>query len=106
MKDAYQSLKALIKKKFESDPLGKGLVDAKPEEIKQVEGLLKDKLTQAGVDKDEEIIKAAEEVMKKEDPQGFEEGKYNTNVTVQGDVFGVAGTNLGTVNIGPVTKGK
>ena len=106
VKDAYQSLKALIKKKFESDAFGQGMVDGKPEEIKQVESLLKEKIAKAGIDKDAEIIKAAEEVMKKEDPEGFQEGKYNTNITVQGDVFGVAGTNQGTVNIGGVNKGK
>ncbi|BDI14282.1 hypothetical protein ANSO36C_00840 [Nostoc cf. commune SO-36] len=41
VKDAYQGLKALIKKKFEGDVLGQAMVDAKPEEIKQAEGLLK-----------------------------------------------------------------
>ena len=106
VKDAYKGLKDLIKNKFVNDPFGQGIVDGKLEEIKQVEGLLKEKLTQAGVDKDAEIIKADEEIMKKEDPQGFQEGKYNTTVTVQGDVIGVAGTNQGTVNIGGVNKGK
>ncbi len=106
VKDAYQGLKTLIKKKFEGDVLGQAMVDAKPEDIKKAEVLLKDKIVETGVDKDEAIIKAAKEVMKKEDPQGFEEGKYNTSVTVQGDVIGVAGTNQGTVNIGGVNKGK
>ena len=106
VKDAYKGLKDLIKKKFEGDAVAQVLVDAKPEDIKKAEVLLKDKIVEAGADKDEAIIKAAEEVIKKEDPQGFEEGKYNTSVTVQGDVFGVAGTNQGTVNIGGVTKGK
>jgi hypothetical protein len=51
VKDAYQGLKTLIKKKLEGDVLGQAMVDAKPEEIKQAEGLLKDKITKAGADK-------------------------------------------------------
>ena len=34
VKDAYNGLKTLIKRKFEGDPLGQGLVDGKPEELK------------------------------------------------------------------------
>jgi disulfide oxidoreductase YuzD len=72
VKDAYQGLKTLIKKKFEGDVLGQAMVDAKPEEIKQAEGLLKDKITQAGADKDAAIIQAAQELLNqvKEQPGG------------------------------------
>ncbi|MFW9262421.1 hypothetical protein [Nostoc sp. CALU 546] len=63
VKDAYQELKKLIKKRFEGDLLGQAMVDAKPEEIKQAEGLLKDKIVKEGVDKDAEIQKIAEELM-------------------------------------------
>ena len=104
VKDAYEGLKALLKKKFEKDTLAQMAVDAKPEDIKQMEGLLKTKITEAGIDKDEEIVKKAEEIMKKEDPEGFESGKYNTTVNVQGDVIGVAGTNTGTLNFGNITR--
>ena len=106
VKDAYQGLKALIKKKFETEPKAQMVLEEHETDPETYEAPLKKKLAEAGVDQDQEIIKAAEEVMKKEDPQGFQEGKYNTTVSVQGDVFGVAGTNSGTVNIGPVTKGK
>ncbi|AFZ13497.1 hypothetical protein Cri9333_2639 [Crinalium epipsammum PCC 9333] len=110
VKDAYQTLKTLIKKKFveqgkEDDSNIVDKHEKKPDSA-AVKELLKEELSDVGVDQDEKILKAAEEIMKKEDPEGFKEGKYNTNVTVQGDVFGVAGTNAGTVNIGPVTKGK
>ncbi len=72
VKDAYQGLKTLIKKRFEGDVLGQAMVDAKPEEIKQAEGLLKDKITKAGADKDAEIIQAAQELLNqvKEQPGG------------------------------------
>ncbi|MBN3960303.1 hypothetical protein [Nostoc sp. NMS8] len=72
VKDAYQGLKALIKKKLEGDVLGQAMVDAKPEEIKQAEGLLKDKITKAGADQDAAIIQAAQELLNqvKEQPGG------------------------------------
>ena len=90
IKDAYEGLKALIKKKFEKDALAQAMVDAKPEEIKQAEGLLKAKMTEVGIDKDAEILKAAAEILKKEDPQGAKEGEYRIN-TVQRDIKGIVG---------------
>ena len=93
VKDAYEGLKALIKKKFEKDALAQAMVDAKPEDIKQAEGLLKTKMTEVGIDKDAEILKAAAEILKKEDPQWAKEGKYSINV--QGDIKGIVGDVIG-----------
>jgi hypothetical protein len=89
VKDAYDGLKALIKKKFEKDALGQAMVEAKPEDIKQSEALLRNKITEAGIDQDVEILKAAAEILKKEDPQGAKIGKYSINV--QGDIKGIVG---------------
>jgi disulfide oxidoreductase YuzD len=95
VKDAYEALKALIKKKFEKDALAQAMVDAKPEEIKQAEVLLKNKITEAGIDKDDEIKKAAEAVEQAvKESQGATGSKYNTTVGgdmkigIQGDVSG------------------
>ena len=77
VKDSYDGLKALIKKKFEGDALAQAIIEAKPEEIKQAEGLLKTKIAAVGIDKDEEILKAAEAVMKTDDPEGASTGKYD-----------------------------
>lgn len=84
VKDAYEGLKTLIKRKFEGDPLGQGLVDAKSEEIKQAEGLLKDKISNAGADKDEEIIKVAQGLLKQVNPEESAAGKFK--VDFQGEV--------------------
>ena len=89
VKDAYEGFKALIKKKFEKDALAQAMVEAKPEDIKQSEVLLRNKITEAGIDQDVEILKAAAEILKKEDPQGEKEGKYRINV--QGDIKGIVG---------------
>ncbi|MBE9059079.1 hypothetical protein [Sphaerospermopsis sp. LEGE 08334] len=90
VKDAYKGLKDLMKKKFEGDPVAQVLVDAKPEQIKDAEVLLKNSITKAGVDKDDAIIKAAEEIMKKEDPEGASTGKY--------DLRGAKGVQVGNQN--------
>jgi len=89
VKDAYEGFKALIKKKFEKDALAQAMVEAKPEDIKQSEALLRNKITEAGIDQDAEILKVAAEILKKEDPQGAKVGKYNINV--QGDIKGIVG---------------
>lgn len=93
IKDSYQGLKSLIQRKFKKeDALGKAMVEAKPEEIKQTEGLLKNKMAEAGVDKDEEIVKLAIkilETLQKEDKEGLATGKYG--IKVQGDIKGIVG---------------
>jgi disulfide oxidoreductase YuzD len=98
VKDAYQGLKALIKKKFEGDVLGQAMVDAKPEEIKQAEGLLKDKITKAGADQDQEIIKVAQDLLDKlkEQPGGQQIINQTQTNTMSGNTVG------GSVNFAPV----
>jgi hypothetical protein len=59
VKDAYNGLKHLLKKKFEGDPLAQAVVDAKPEDIDKAEELLKTKITEFSVEKDTEILRAA-----------------------------------------------
>ncbi|MFM6630664.1 MAG: hypothetical protein ACKPJT_28995, partial [Microcystis panniformis] len=72
VKDTYQGLKTLIKRKFANDALAQAMVEAKPEDIKKAEGLLKDKIVEAGVDKDNEITKLAQDLLDKlqEQPRG------------------------------------
>ena len=105
VKDAYEGLRALIKGKFADNNGAKVVLDEHEKDPETYEMPLKKKLTEAAIDQDAEILRAAEAVLKQNDPEGFKEGKYNTTVTVAGDVFGVAGTNTGTVNVGNVTKG-
>jgi hypothetical protein len=62
VKDAYNGLKHLLKKKFEGDALAQAVVDAKPEDIEKVEGLLKSKITEFGVEEDTEILQVAKEL--------------------------------------------
>lgn len=91
VKDAYQGLKALIKQKFEdqgkeedSDILDKHEKKLDSEAFK---ALLKEELVNLGIDKDAVIVKAAQELLKQENPQESAAGKYNT--VFQGEVKGV-----------------
>jgi superfamily II RNA helicase len=56
VKDAYEGFKALIKKKFEKDALAQAMVEAKPEDIKQSEVLLRNKITTEGYNDETDII--------------------------------------------------
>lgn len=97
--DAYDGLKALIKRKFE----GQGKSDAvtildkyeqKPEKTKL---LLEDELTEIGADKDEEIVKLAQQLMEQLNPQAAAEGKFNVQIS-GGTVQGLTQQNTGTIN--------
>ncbi|MEH2441117.1 hypothetical protein [Nostoc sp.] len=87
VKDAYQGLKALIKKKFESEPKAQMVLEEHETDPKTYEAPLKKKLAEAGVDRDAEIIKAAQELLKQEKPEESAAGKYNT--VFQGEVKGI-----------------
>ncbi|GBE94466.1 hypothetical protein [Nostoc cycadae] len=98
VKDAYQGLKELIKRKFDSDSTAKGILDKYEKNHKSYEGALKESLTELGADKDKEILEAAKKVNELNDPEGAATGKYNINIS--GGTQGVVGSNPGTVNMG------
>lgn len=87
VKDAYQGLKTLIKKKFESEPKAQMVLEEHETDPETYEAPLKKKLVEAGVDQDAEIIKAAQELLKQEKPEESAAGKYNT--VFQGEVKGI-----------------
>lgn len=86
VKDAYQGLKTLIKKKFESEPKAQMVLEEHEKDPETYEAPLKKKLAEAGVDQDAEIIKLAQELLKQEKPEESAAGKYNT--VFQGEVKG------------------
>jgi len=94
--DAYNGLKALIKKKFEGKPAAQMVLEEHEKDPETYEAPLKKNLIETGIDKDKAIIEKAQELMKALAPQGAAAGSYN--VSVAGDVYGVAGRNEGTVN--------
>ncbi|VEP18886.1 conserved hypothetical protein [Hyella patelloides LEGE 07179] len=84
--DAYNGLKTLIKRKFAGEPKAEMVLSEHENDPETYEAPLKKKLTEAGADKDEEIIKKAQELLKQLDPKESASGKYN--IAVQGGVKG------------------
>ncbi|OBQ15482.1 hypothetical protein [Anabaena sp. AL93] len=84
VKDAYQGLKTLIKKKFESEPKAQMVLEEHETDPEIYDAALKKKLAEAGAGQDEEIIKLAQELLKQVKPEESAGGKYN--VVFQGEV--------------------
>ena len=85
VKDAYEGLKALVKRRFSEKEKPEGeMALVKIEEKPEVwEAPLKETLVETGADKDEEIIRAAEKLVTalKSTPDGREViGKYNLKI--------------------------
>lgn len=93
--DAYVGLKALIQKKIASKPVAEAMLDEHEKDPKTYAAPLKKNLVEAEVDRDEEILKAAQELLKQLEPQAATAGKYNLNV--DGDIKGMVGDNSGTI---------
>ncbi|NJL91287.1 MAG: hypothetical protein HC916_17010 [Coleofasciculaceae cyanobacterium SM2_1_6] len=87
VKDAYQGLKGLIKKKFAGETKAEMVLEEHATDPETYEAPLKKKLAEAGIDRDEEIIQAAQELLKQENPEESAAGKYN--VVFQGEVKGM-----------------
>lgn len=90
IKDAYHGLKVLIQRKLTSKPEAEIALAKYEDKPKVWEAPLKEALTEANVDKDEEIIRAAQKLMTLVNPQQAAMGKYNVQITgnVQGFVQG------------------
>jgi hypothetical protein len=97
--DAYNALKALIKRKFEDK--GKSdsatILDKYEEKPEKTKPLLEDELTEVGADKDEEIIKLAQKLMEQLNPQEAAAGKFSVQIS-GGKVQGLTQQNTGTIN--------
>jgi hypothetical protein len=63
--DAYNALKALIKRKFGGDKKAEMVLEEHETDPETYEAPLKKKLAEAGADKDEEIIKEAQNLLNK-----------------------------------------
>lgn len=87
--DVYNGLKALIKRKFESKPKVKNaqnVLEEHEKSPKTYEAPLREKLAEAGADQDEQIIKAAQELLKQVEPEKSASGKYD--IVFQGEAKG------------------
>jgi hypothetical protein len=90
IKDAYEGLKSLIKKKFCDKTLVKAAVDTHASEPQPSEAVLRPALKEAAVDQDAELLAAAKALLAKADSDGSVRRRYSLQVTgnVQGVVQG------------------
>lgn len=97
--DTYNGLKALIKRKFESQ--GKSdsttILDKYEQKPEKTKPLLEDELMEVGADQDEEIIKLSQKLMEQLNPQAATDGKFNVQIS-GGTVQGLTQQNTGTIN--------
>ena len=95
--EAYHDLKALIKRKFAGEPKAEMVLEEHETDPETYEVPLKKKLAEAGADKDEKIIKKAQELLKQLNLE--ESASDKSNITIVGrDFRGFQGENTGTVN--------
>lgn len=90
IKDTYQGLKVLVQRHFSGKPRAEMVLDEYEKEPGVWKEPIKKALTETGIDKDEAIVKAAQALMAKVDPQAAAQGKFNINISgsVEGQVIG------------------
>ena len=87
--DAYKGLKALIQKKFASQPKPEAdkaamVLEEHEKDPESYAAPLKKNLVEAGVDQDEEILKAAKELLEQLKPQEAAAGSINIGQGAKG----------------------
>jgi hypothetical protein len=106
VKDAYNGLKDLIKRKFAGKPTAEVALmehEKKPDVWKAP---LKEGLEETGTDQDQEVIAAAQKLMTLVQPQQAAMGKYN--IQIAGNIQGYAQGDYQqvTMNFGNESKEK
>ena len=97
--DAYKGLKALIQKKFAGKPVAEAMLEEHEKDPETYAAPLKKNLVEAGVDQDEAILKAVQELLKQLEPEAAALGTINigqgakgiigqtvTGATIQGNI--------------------
>jgi hypothetical protein len=98
--DAYKGLKELILKKFAGKPAAEMILDEHEKDPETYAAPLKKNLIEAGIDKDEEIIKAAKELLEQLKSQELAPGTVNIGQGAKG-VIGqyISGSTINQGNI-------
>jgi hypothetical protein len=99
--DAYAGLKALIRRRFAGNREAEVALDQSQRQPEADQPQLAQHLQAAGAAGDEELIRAAQEVLKQADPAGARAGKYDVHITGgKGIVVGDAANVTMTFNDG------
>jgi len=84
--DAYQGLKALIKRKFAGEPKAEMVLEEHESDPETYKAPLQKKLLEAGADRDREILAAAQKLLDEMESKESTPGSFQT--TFQGEVKG------------------
>jgi hypothetical protein len=93
IKDSYEGLKGLIKSKFAENEAAKVVLDEHEKDPETYEAPLKKKLSEAGVDKEDAILKAAQEILKQAKSEESMAAKFKTEFQAE-----VKGAQIGDGN--------
>ena len=91
VREGYEGLKALLKKRFAGDKGSEVALENYPEAPTVWEKPLEYAVEESGAAEDEEIVQAAQALITEADPEGAAQGKYTLTIsggTVQGVVQG------------------
>ena len=80
VKDAYTSLKTLVKKRFEKKPHAEMALAEYEQDPATWEKPLQKSLVETGADQDEALVRQAQQVLKLVNPQQASQGKYNVQI--------------------------
>jgi hypothetical protein len=101
VKDAYTGLKALIRRRFAGNQEAEAALDQSERQPESDQPQLAQHLQAVGAAGDEELIRAAQALLRQTDPAGASAGKYDVRITGgKGIVVGDAATVTITFNDG------
>lgn len=82
--DAYKGLKALIQQKLAGKPVAEAMLDEHEKDPETYAAPLKKNLLEAGIDQDEEILKAAQALLEQLEPEVPASGTINIGQGAKG----------------------
>jgi hypothetical protein len=80
IKDAYHRLRALLKAKFAGKPGSEAVLEGVEGQPDVWQKPLEAALSEAGADGDEQVLRAAQQLLALTDPQGTAAGKYRVTI--------------------------
>jgi hypothetical protein len=81
VRDGYNGLKALIRRRFAGNPEAEAALGQSEQQPESGQTRLAQHLQAAGVADDDELIRAAQALLREVDPAGARAGKYDVRIT-------------------------
>lgn len=97
VKDGYEGLKTLLKRRFAAKPMAAAAVDAHAQDAPTAEPVLRKALDETAAAEDAALLAAAQALLAQADVDGRVAASYS--VQVSGNVSGLVSGNQGTVTM-------